>query len=293
MLSFNLSSHAQKDESKDIIHLKINAKTAIKDSLFLVLTRFSHKNPISKKRQIRGTAHLTLMQGNDPYELIISLYDSVDLITNEKIYASINWNKYAIQLKNFSFGQSIDVEIAKNQDLVKKTMPLNKTQLIDQANKIIASKYPMFVFDPDQYDVTAWRNSEKTVVNYRRIISFKPLDKKDENLRYDFEVNLTNQKVSPFDLWGFDKFYFPTVEEQVKINFVIKAFGLPRPGFNNSIVEDLDMYTIYLENDVAFGQYFIDKVTGKERMGSIEGSYEKMPEDPELIDKDPLIEIKE
>ncbi len=183
--------------------------------------------------------------------------------------------------------------ITKNEDFIRKTMHLNKNQLIDQANKIITSKYSEFVFDPLLYEITAWKNSEKTIVNYRRIIRFTPLDKKDENLDYDFEVNLTNQNVSPFDFWGLDKFYFPTTEEQEKINFVIKEFGLPRFGFTNNIVEGPDMYSIYIDNEVAFGKYFIDKITGKECMGSIEGSYALMPDLPELIDADPLIEIKE
>lgn len=175
---------------------------------------------------------------------------------------------------------------------IKRTMPLDKNQLINQANKIVAEKYPEFEFDSKLYEITAWKNSKKTIVKYRRIIRFTPLDKKDENLNYDFEVNLTDQSVSPFDLWGLDKFYIPTPEEQKKINFVIKEFGLPRLGFDNSIVEGPDMYSIYIDSEVAFGNYFIDKVTGKECMGSIEGSYAPMPDLPELVDEDPLVEIK-
>lgn len=53
------------------------------------------------------------------------------------------------------------------------------------------------------------------------------------------------------------------------------------------------MYSIYINNEVAFGKYFIDKTTGKECMGSIEGSYTLMPDFPELADADSLIEIKE
>jgi len=182
---------------------------------------------------------------------------------------------------------------AQKEDLTSKIMSLDKKQLIDQANKIITSKYPEFIFDSRLYKITAWKSSEKTIVKYRRIIRFIPLDKKNENFDYDFEVNLTNQKISPFDFWGLSKFYFPTTEEQDKIDFVVKEFGLSRFGFNNVITEDHDMYSIYINNEVAFGKYFIDKVTGKECMGSIEGSYARMPDFPELVDKDPLVEIKE
>ena len=183
--------------------------------------------------------------------------------------------------------------VTKNEDFIKKIMPLDKNKLIDKANKIIASKYPEFVFDSLLYEITAWKNSEKTIIKYRRIIRFTPLDKKDENLDYDFEVNLTNQNISPFDTWGLNNFYFPTTEDQEKINFVIKEFGLPRFGFNNDIVEGIDMYSIYIDNEVAFGKYFIDKITGKECMGSIEGSYAQEPYITEFVNADPLIEIKE
>ncbi|GAB1858678.1 hypothetical protein MHTCC0001_35180 [Flavobacteriaceae bacterium MHTCC 0001] len=185
--------------------------------------------------------------------------------------------------------------VTNNKGSIKKSMNLNKNQLINQANKIIASKYPDFILDSLLYDITAWKNSKKTIVNYKRIIRFTPLDKKDLNLAYDIEVDLNDQIVFPFDTWGLDKFYIPTIEEQEKIDFVIKAFGLQRLRleFNNNIVETPDMYCIYMDNEVAFGKYFIDKTTGKECIGSIEGSYTQPPDIPEFLDKDPLIEIKE
>jgi len=196
-------------------------------------------------------------------------------------------------LSSYAQKKTMNDIITKKEEFTKKTMYLSKKQLIDQANKIITSKYPEFVFNSLLYEITAWKNSENTIVKYRRIIRFIPLDKKDEDLDYDFEVNLTNQNVSPFDIWGLGKFYFPTTEEQKKIDFVIKEFGLPRFGFNNVIIEHSDMYCIHIYNEVAFGKYFIDKTTGKECRESIEGNYTQMPDFPELVDKDPLIEIKE
>lgn len=194
-----------------------------------------------------------------------------------------------LSLSGYAQKMAMNDIIPKNEYVIKKT----KDQLIDQANKIISSKYPEFVIDSRLYEITVWKNSEKTIVNYIRIIKFTPLDKKDENLDYDFEVNLTNREVSPFDFRGFETFYIPTTEEQEKINFVIKAFGLPRLGFNNAIVEGPEMYSIYINNETAFGEYFIDKITGKECMSFIQGSYALMPDFPELVDADPLIEIKE
>jgi hypothetical protein len=88
-------------------------------------------------------------------------------------------------------------------------------------------------------------------------------------------------------------FYIPTSEEQAKIDFVVQSFGLSRFGFNNSIVEDEDMYCIHISNKEAFGKYFIDKETGKECMGSIEGSYNQSPCNPGLINPDAWVEICE
>ncbi|PIB35573.1 hypothetical protein BFP72_09300 [Reichenbachiella sp. 5M10] len=170
---------------------------------------------------------------------------------------------------------------------------LPKDSLIDLAQQTLEFQYPEFIFDTSEYEITAWANTEKTLVRYRRIIRFTPLRKKEDNLTYDFEVNLTEQSISPFDSWGMDSFYIPTPEDQEKINFVIQAFGMPRMGFNNSIIEEVDMYRINIDNDLAFGHYFIDKASGQECMGSIEGSYAQMPDFPEPIDTDPLVEIHE
>lgn len=170
---------------------------------------------------------------------------------------------------------------------------LQKEALILMANEAIELKYPDFKFDKSEYAITAWANSEITIVKYRRIIQFTPLDKKDDNLRYDFEVDLTNTSISPFDTWGMERFYIPTSKEQAKIDFVIDAFGLNRFGFNNSIVESADMYCIHISNKAAFGKYFLDKETGKECMGSIESSYSQEPCIPGLVNPDPLVEIRE
>lgn len=227
------------------------------------------------------------------------LINKVRYISGQDITATNNMTKQLTLLilifSLSSYAQKIEMNdtITKNEYLIKKTMPLDKNQLIDQSNKIITSKYPEFVFDSLLYEITAWENSKKTIIKYRRIIRFTPLDKKDKNLDYDFEVNLTNQNISPFDTWGLNNFYLPTTDEQEKINFVIKEFGLPRFGFNNDIIEGADMYSIYIDNEVAFGKYFIDKITGKECMGSIEGSYAQEPYIPEFVNADPLIEIKE
>ncbi len=290
-LIFSLTSYSQKSAMNHSINLVLNTKKKIDDALYITLTRFSHKNPIDNKQASVSTAHLTLLQENKEDDLIISMYHIENKQLNNKQYESVNWNNYTILLKKLSYDESIDIVITKTEDL-KKTRALEKNKLIQQANKLIASKYSEFIFDPKLYEITTWANSKKTIVKYRRIIRFTPLNKKGENLKYDFDINLIDKRISPFDFWTFDRFYIPTTKDQEKINFVIEAFGLPRFGFNNTILEEHDMYSIYIDNEVAFGQYFIDKITGKECMGSIEGSYAPMPDFPELINPDPLIEIK-
>ncbi|MDW5290813.1 hypothetical protein R6X41_18515 [Formosa sp. PL04] len=168
----------------------------------------------------------------------------------------------------------------------------SKIEFIAQADSIINTKYPDFTFNPQEYEITVWFNTEMTLVKYRRIIKFTPLDKKEARLKYNLEVNLTTQAVSPFDTWGMDRFYIPTEQEQAQIDFVITSFGRSRFGFNNTIIEDTDMYRVTVDNDVAFGKYFLDKTTGKESMGSIEGSYAPMPDLPTFQElPDPLVEI--
>jgi hypothetical protein len=173
-------------------------------------------------------------------------------------------------------------------------MNVKKDSLIQLANEILELKYPSFKFNVSEYDITAWGNSKTTVVKYKRIIRFIPLDKKNNNLCYDFEVDLINKSIYPFDTWGIDMFYIPTSEEQAKIDFVIKAFGLPHKGFSNSIEEDADVYRINLDNEYSYGRYVIDKITGKECDGAIQGSYEPMPEDNSRHRfADPLVEIRD
>lgn len=289
----NLFNHAQKNAMNDTISLILNKKTTIDNSLSIVLTRFSHKNAISDKEASISSSHLIFFQGKKEYKLVISMYESADRISYEKEYESINWKEYTIKLKSLNYDQSIDVIITKTENYVKKIILKDKNTLIAKSNEIIASKYPEFVFDSLLYEITVWKNSKKTIVKYRRIIRFTPLNKKNENLQYDFEVNLTNQNISPFDYYGLEKFYFPTTEEQEKIDFVVTNFGLPLSGFDNSIIEDSDRYYINIDNDTSFGRYCIDKITGEEFMNEvIQGSYEPMPL-PELINTDPLIEIKE
>ncbi|WP_179315363.1 hypothetical protein [Winogradskyella undariae] len=286
---FSLLSYAQKNTMNDITNLVLNTKTEIDNSLSIKLTKFSHKNATSDKQASVASGHLIIFQEGKKHELTISMYESADRVSHKKQYDSINWNEYTIKLKHINYNESIDVVIIKNDIL------LNKNQLIEQANKIIISKYPEFTFDSLEYEITAWRNKQKTIVKYIRIIRFTPLNKKDENLYYDFEVNLTNQNIWPFDIWGLDKFYFPTSEEQNKIDFVIENLGLPYGGFNNSIIEYSDTYTINIDNDTSFSNYYINKTTGKVLEGVIEGAhYDPMPPEDfsRQIKTDPLIEIK-
>ena len=71
-------------------------------------------------------------------------------------------------------------------------------------------------------------------------------------------------------------------------------FNLPIHGFDNEISEEADRYRISTSNKVAYGIYYIDKITGEELPESIQGSYVPAPEIREdKVNEDPLIEIEE
>ena len=80
---------------------------------------------------------------------------------------------YTLLLYLFSFGA-----FSQTKTMNRTKQSHTKTELIDQASKIINASYPEFTLDPQTYKITVWSNSEKPIVHYRRIIKFTPLNKK-------------------------------------------------------------------------------------------------------------------
>ncbi|WP_123803345.1 hypothetical protein [Flavivirga aquatica] len=180
------------------------------------------------------------------------------------------------------------------ENKIEKIKALGKDSIVKIAYNILEKKYPTLKINLNNFEITTWSNKKEIVVNFKRHITFIPLGRNSSDFNYNFLINMITEDVNTLNYGRISSFYIPTEEEVKKIEFVKKAFNLPRLGFDNEISEETDMYVVRISNDDAFGIYHIDKITGKEILGSIEGSYESPPEiEQDIINEDPLIEIKE
>jgi len=176
---------------------------------------------------------------------------------------------------------------------IEKAKALGRDSIVKAAINIIKNKYPTLKINLSDFEITAWSNKKNILANFKRLIKFSPLGSEHANFDYDLSINIETKEVSPIDTWGINNFYIPTEEDIQKIKFVKKAFNLPISGFDNAVIEKADMYVINLENEISYGRYHIDKVTGEELIGSIQGSYVPNPNPDNGIEEYPLIEIKE
>ena len=178
----------------------------------------------------------------------------------------------------------------------KKIKALGKSKIIELAFNLIESKFPGLKIIPEDFEITVWANSKEVIVKFRRRVRYYPMNKKEQDFTYDLSVNLISKEIDPIESWGIDEFYIPTEDDLKNIKFVKESFGFPEQGFNISISEKEDSYYIGVTNKVAYGKYYIDKITGKETTGSIQGSYIPRPQadfDKRNVDTDPLTEITE
>ncbi|RJE72019.1 hypothetical protein [Reichenbachiella sp. MSK19-1] len=182
-----------------------------------------------------------------------------------------------------------------NRMEIERITTLGKDSITEIAHGIVRQKYPDLDIILGDFDISVWSNTQEVLVQYKRRIRFVPLGQETRNYTYDFTVHVMPHGISPFDFFGVDDFYLPTSEDREKISFVQNAFGLPRQWFDSEVTEMENKYVVSLSNEVSFGIYEIDKVTGMEiPQSSIEGNWE--PE-PDILggeeDKDPYVEIKE
>ena len=176
----------------------------------------------------------------------------------------------------------------------KKIIALGKASIIETAYNIIEQKLLTIKIIPEDYEITVWANQKELIVKFRRRIRYYPMNKEKSGFDYDLSVNLINKEINPIDIWGIEKFYIPTEEDIRNVKFVKESFGFPQQGFDINIHEEKDHYFISLDNEQAYGKYYIDKISGEEKPGSIQGSYIPRPfSDFDEADKDPLKEIKE
>ncbi len=175
----------------------------------------------------------------------------------------------------------------KTKELIQK----GKSRLITEANKLLEAKFPATEINYNDFEISTWANKTKVIVKYRRLIRFLSFGNEEKQFYYDLDVNLIDRSVFPMDNFSTAKFYQPNKEEKRKILFVQKHFILPVDGFINTIIETDSTYIIDLENDVAFGKYYIDKISGKEVMPPLQGSYMPVPFEEQFKSDDPLVEI--
>ncbi|OEK08732.1 hypothetical protein A8C32_00175 [Flavivirga aquatica] len=105
-----------------VLKLDLNKKEYVNDSLSLLLTRFSHKPSPEIGQAERGTAHLSLFQDNNYYEIMLSEHGisgiprTKDGLSEMERYDSIIWKEYIIQLKKISYDKSIEVTLSKKDN---------------------------------------------------------------------------------------------------------------------------------------------------------------------------------
>ena len=168
-----------------------------------------------------------------------------------------------------------------------------KQDCILKALTLFKSKYPKLKFNKADYDIRVWKQNHLFKVQFERKVVFLSIGKKNENYDSDFEVFLADEQISPLDWFGVDRFYTPTKEEELKTEFVCRCLNLPVDTFKHIIEEQEDKYCIYMDNEVAFARYFIDKQTGEEVMSPIQGSYNTSPDFKVVPDSNDWVEVFE
>lgn len=169
----------------------------------------------------------------------------------------------------------------------------NKRELIEMGFVLLQEKQPQVTIKPEDFEITAWKNSKEIVVKFRRIIRYIPLrffSKK--RIDFDITVNLKTHEILPFDGVFNTTFYTPTKADQEAIAFVQEKFGYFSGDFENTIREGKEDYFIDCENEYSYGKYTLNKITGKPGP-ALQGSYIPVSLVEHVADLDILIEIKE
>ncbi len=176
---------------------------------------------------------------------------------------------------------------------INQLTTVDKKTIINSAKDILKQKYPDLHFNACDFDISAWNNDAELITIFKRNIRFVPLHALESDFQYNLTVNVTTQEIYPLDIWGITRFYMPTEAEAKKIGFISHKFNLPFSGFDNTLVEKEDCYEVYINNDMAYSIYYLDKTTGKEIKESLMGSYYQDPKHVlvEEIDEEALLKI--
>ncbi|AUC76191.1 hypothetical protein [Olleya sp. Bg11-27] len=185
--------------------------------------------------------------------------------------------------------------VAQDQNMphtIDALKALDKATLITKAITIIDTNYPELQIEPQDYKITVWSNTKDVLVNFQSLVQFSPLGN-DTTFDYNLIVNMLNNNVNNFDLFGTDRFYVPTTEERKTINRVKQLVGF-QPDFINEVQETEKTYHLYISNDVYFYSYEIDKITGDKLPNTeVQGNWEPDPDqDNDKPNPDPLLEME-
>jgi hypothetical protein len=177
---------------------------------------------------------------------------------------------------------------------VEKIKNLGKDSIIQLAKKLIDTKYAHLQVDFKDYDISVWYNSKGVHVKLKRIVRYTPLRYKgtkppfyDTNISFDLWVDMLNRKSNPISTWSLEDFFIPTKEDKENLAFVDKQFGLHQEHFDTEVYEEENHFSVQVDNDVAFGRYFIDKGTGKQTIPPMQGSYDPNPIPDFNLEDDP------
>ncbi|PXY47009.1 hypothetical protein [Flavobacterium hydrophilum] len=148
----------------------------------------------------------------------------------------------------------------------------SKQELIEIALEILKEKQQSLIIDSDDFESTAWQNSKKILVKFRRYIRFIPLNT-DPYQYYDITVNLITKQVLPFDSVFNFTFFIPTEEDKKKLDFIKSKTDFAKQSNSEiTITENEDHYWISNSSKTSFSKFFINKKTGF-KSGLLEGTY--------------------
>lgn len=152
-------------------------------------------------------------------------------------------------------------------------------------------KYPLLVeLNPKDYHISVWEKGEDIDVKFDCKVNFTPCKSESKQPISNFTIRVNENEISAYIQQKITSLIEHIQKHKKEIVHIASIFKFPSGNFITTIHEEEDYYQIDISNDVAFGKYWIDKVTGKEVMGSIESSYAIDPHPP-LFDEEQWVEV--
>ncbi len=153
-----------------------------------------------------------------------------------------------------------------------------KAFIIQTALDLLHRRAPACVIDTADYAITAWTSDTEVQVRMKKLIC---LESTDSYKTSDIEVNLISGQIQPFDSPWADQWFVATPAQQKIIELVKRVTGVDKgqyAGYDIRVREDDEMIYVHISNTASFCNLYLDKITGKEKMDSMQGSYEPPPD---------------